>query len=384
MKDISNINVLINASGIVDSGGARVFEKLLNEISACPSHHYYIVCSRGVNLDFLMSRYVTYSNVHFITTPKKGLLYRLYYENFTFRRIISKKDIQLIYNFSGSYQFFIRIPQLVKVQNLLFYTKKLDFSYHHQAHFFLWISHIFKRLVFRFMLIRTKHIEIQSSHVKSYLLDFIDTLEKAFYVKSDIEISNDVFHTPKHYDFSNKIKFLYILGPHFELIHKNLIDFTSAMLVMNDNDIDFEINITLTNEQLKNSKVWNAILNSKTNFLGYISNQEKLSELFCDNTILISTSVVETLGLHVIEGIKNGVVTIAPDEKYANTVYGKNMFKYELFNKDSLVRTIMSVVNYKESYSERILSIQDDLRQSEICKFSSILDVFDEVLNIQK
>ena len=47
------------------------------------------------------------------------------------------------------------------------------------------------KLVFRFMLKRTKHIEIQSSHVKSYLLDFIDTLEKAFYVKSDIEISND-------------------------------------------------------------------------------------------------------------------------------------------------------------------------------------------------
>ena len=146
MKDISNVNVLINASGIVDSGGARVFEKLLNELSASPSHHYYIVCSRGVNLDFLMSRYVTYSNVHFITTPKKGLLYRLYYENFTFRRIINKKDIQLIYNFSDSYQIFSRIPQLLKVQNLLFYSKKLDLPYQHQAHFFLWIRHVCKRL----------------------------------------------------------------------------------------------------------------------------------------------------------------------------------------------------------------------------------------------
>ena len=156
------------------------------------------------------------------------------------------------------------------------------------------------------------------------------------------------------------------------------------MLVMNNKDVDFEINITLSNEQLKSSKVWNASLNSKTNFLGYISNQDKMSQLFCDNTILISTSVIETLGLHVIEGIKNGVVTIAPDEKYANTVYGKNMFKYELFNKDSLVRTIMSVVNYKKSYSKKILSIQDDLRQREISKFSSIVDVFEKVLNIQK
>jgi hypothetical protein len=383
MKDVSNINVLINAFGIIDSGGARVLEKLLKELSANPSYQCHIVCNRSRSLEHLISKYNIYTNVHFITLPKHGLWYRFYYENFTFRRIVSKKNIRLIYNFSGSHQFFIKIPQLVKVQNLLFYSKKLDFSYQHQA-LFLWIKHVFKRSLFRLMLNKSKHIEIQSSHVKSYLIDFIDTQEKAFYLKSDIEISNVVFQAPKQYDFSNKINFLYVVGPHFELIHKNLIDFTSAMLVMNDKDIDFAINITLTHEQLKNSKVWNASLNSKTNFLGYISNQEKMSQLFCDNTILISTSVIETLGLHVIEGIKNGILTIAPDEKYANSVYGKNMFKYELFNKDSLVRAIMSAVNYKKSYSEKILSIQDDLRQSEMSKFDSILNVFDEVLNVQK
>jgi DNA integrity scanning protein DisA with diadenylate cyclase activity len=90
------------------------------------------------------------------------------------------------------------------------------------------------------------------------------------------------------------------------------------------------------------------------------------------------------LGLHIIDGIKNGVITIVPGEEYANTVYGENMFKYELFNKNSLSNTIMTVINCKESYSEKILSIQDDLRQSEMSKFGSILDVFDEVINVQK
>jgi len=73
-----------------------------------------------------------------------------------------------------------------------------------------------------------------------------------------------------------------------------------------------------------------------------------------------------------------------PDEKYTNTVYGENMFKYVLFNKDSLVDAIMTVINFKASYSEKILSIQDDLRQSEMSKFANILDVFDEVINVQK
>ena len=51
---------------------------------------------------------------------------------------------------------------------------------------------------------------------------------------------------------------------------------------------------------------------------------------------------------------------------------------------DSLVSVILSVINYKESYSEKILSIQDDLRQSEISKIDSILNIIDEVINVQK
>ena len=107
-----------------------------------------------------------------------------------------------------------------------------------------------------------------------------------------------------------------------------------------------------------------------------------MTELFCDNTILISTSIIETLGLHVIEGIKNGIITISPDEGYSNSVYGDNMFTYDLFNKNSLLDTISSIVNYEKPYDVRILSIQDDLKQSETKKNSSILNVFNEVLNV--
>jgi len=379
------MNILINAFGIVNSGGISVLEKIFDELLQSQHNQYVFICNNNDAIMKLVDKYKDRNNFEFKIVIHKGFLYRMYFENFIFKKIVNNHTIDLIYNFSGTGQFFINTPQLIKVQNLLFYSKKLDDFYRLNSQFILWVKQIFlKRIVFKLMLNRSKHIEIQSSHVKSCLLYFIDTREKLFYVKSDIEISNGVFHAPKQYDFSNKIKFLYIVGPHFELIHKNLIDFTSAMLVMNDKDIDFEINITLTNEQLNNSKVWDASLNSKTNYLGYMGNQAKMAELFCDNTILISTSVIETLGLHVIEGIKNGVVTIAPDEKYANTVYGKNMFKYELFNKNSLVRTIMSAVNYKESYSEKILSIQDDLRQSEMSKFGSILEVFNEVINVQK
>lgn len=378
--------ILVNAIGVIDSGGIVVLDKFLYECLKDPlRRRYLIVTNDNVNIRKLIGKYKTHILFKFLFINNNGFIYRLFYENLIFRRLVKKHCIDLIYNFSGTAQFFTKTPQLVKIQNLLFYSKKLDGFYQEKRLFLRWFKDILiKRIALIQMLNCANHLEIQSSHVKQHLSDYISIKNKAFYLKSDIDLSVSTFLIPRQYDFSKKIKFLYIVGPHFEGLHKNLQDFTSAMLNLAEASIDFEINITLTSEQMSNSKVWDVYLNSKTNFLGYISDQEKMKELFCDNTILISTSIIETLGLHVIEGIKNGVITISPDEEYANTVYGKNMFKYKLFNKNSLMSVIMSVINYKGSYSEKILSIQDDLRQSEMSKFGAILDVFDEVINVQK
>ena len=381
-RKMSKNSVLINAIGIRDSGGISVLNKTLRDLVSCKNDRYVIICNLCKNTFSLKNRY---KNIEFIFIDNNSFFYRLYYENFKFFKIINQKKVKLVYNFSGSVQFLHKTPQLTKFHNLLFFSKKLDSSYKLKSHCILWIKQVFfKRIMFKFMLIRSMHIEIQSPHVNQYLSDFINTSKKTVYVKSDIDVYDSVFRAPKKYDFVKKIFFLFIVGPHFEYLHKNLLDFTNAMTSFNEKGIDFEINITLTNEQLSKSKCWDTSLNLKTNFLGYISDQETMSELFCDNTILISTSIIETLGLHVLEGIKNGIITITPDEHYANTVYGGNMFRYELFNEDSLVDTIMSVINCKGSYSENILSIQDDLRKSEMSKLSNILGVFDQVLNVQK
>ena len=109
-----------------------------------------------------------------------------------------------------------------------------------------------------------------------------------------------------------------------------------------------------------------------------------MNKLFCSNTILISTSIIETLGLHVIEGIKNGVITIAPDESYARTVYGDNMNLYDTFNSESLLNAIQVVLKSDSSHSELILSLQNRLKKNEMAKHHNIIDVFNEVLNVQK
>jgi glycosyltransferase involved in cell wall biosynthesis len=377
--------ILVNALGVIDSGGIVVLDKFLCECLEYPlGRRYLIIANDNFNIRQLLGKYKENSLFDLLIIKNKGFMYRLFYENLIFRKLVKEHCIDLIYNFSGTTQFFTKTPQLIKIQNLLFYSKKLDGSYQEKKLFLRWLKDIFvKRMIFIQMLSFATHFEIQSSHVKRCLSDFINTRNKFFYVKSDVDVSDIEFHTPRQYDFAKKIKFLYIVGPHFESLHKNFQDFTNAMMSLAEAGIGFEINITLSNEQLSSSKVWDASLDSKTNFLGYISDQEKIMELFCDNTILISTSVIETLGLHVIEGIKHGVITIVPDEEYANTVYGSNLFKYKLFNTNALFSTVMTIINGNGPYSDKILSAQDDLRQSEMSKLYSIQDVFDEVINVQ-
>ncbi len=378
------MDILVNAFGITDSGGLEVFDKLLGEICINTSYRYYIICNKSDGIDRLKIKYYPNSNLQFILIPNKGLLHRLYYENFSFRRLIKNRNIQLIYNFSGSYQFFMKIPQIVKVQNLLFFSKKLDSVYIQRKQFVLWFKQVLlKRIIFKFMLNRSSYVDIQSKHVKSYLSDFINTKDKIFFIKSDIDVSISLFHKPKQYDFSKKIKFLYIVGPHFEYVHKNFIDFTEAMINLDKKGVDFEINITLTKNQLNKSKLWNKNLNSKTNFVGYVSDRCKMEELFCNNTVLISTSIIETLGLHVVEAIKSGIFIIAPDESYADAVYGKNMVKYKLFNSDSLLNSIMNVINDEKFDNKSILFLQDDLKKSEMSKYTNVLNIFDEVVSVQ-
>ena len=382
------MNILINTIGIQDSGGITVLTKLFKELQIDSSKKYIIICNNNFNINSLIQKYQNIEMFKFILLEKKGFLYRLYYENIIFNKIIKKNRIHLVYNFSGSAQFFLNIPQITKVQNLLFYSKKIDRIYFQRKAYLQWFKQVFfKRLVFHSMLRQVKHIEAQSSHVKDYVSDFIDISNKQFFIKSDIEASKNLLEDPKQYDFLKKIRFLYIVGPHFEYFHKNFEDFVKAMIEFKKGSFDFEIVVTLTKEQLENSNLWDKNLDEKTYFLGYIS-KEELKKQFQDNTLLISTSVIETLGLHVVEAIQNGILAIVPNEKYSLDVYGANIFTYELFHIKTLVDTIKNIRLLDANQIEDIIQKnQDYLIKNENTKYQNILDIFDQILkdkNVQK
>jgi len=379
------MNILINALGIQDSGGLKVLKKVLNECIKNDKYIYFIYVNNNVNIKKLSEKYRKFKELRFEIIEKSSFLYRLYYENFIFRNILKDKNIDLIYNFSGTAQPFLKTSQLIKIHNLLFYTKTLDDIYKREGKYIDWLKQVYlKRLVFKLMVQSSKYFEIQSLHVKEYMSDFININKKTFFIKSDIDVRDGEFYLPKKYDFRKKVKFLYIVGPHFTYRHKNFRDFTNTMLELSSLNIDFEINITLTHEQLNQSILWDARLNKITNFLGYIDSQKGMDKLFCDNTILISTSIIETLGLHVIEAIKKGVVPIVPSKKYSYSVYGENVVTYKLFNTKSLLKAIFSIIDGEINYEENIMMLQNDLKINENKKYKNIIEIFKEVKNVQK
>jgi len=379
------LKILVNAIGIVDSGGIRVLDKLLAEcISSNEQYEYIILLTKSNILDHLHNKYQNQEIFTFKQLEFKNYIHRLFYENAIFKKLIAKHEIDLVYNFTGTAQFFLNCPQLVKVHNLLFYSKKLDRQYIKKSRVFLWLKQVFlKRIVFKIMLNQSKYIEIQAMHVQSHLSDFINIKNKQLFIKSDIEVENYSFDEPKKYDFNKKLKFLYIVGPHFDYMHKNFKEFVNAMIEIDKLGINFEINITLSKEQLLESNLWNNALNSKTNFYGYIKDSNKIRALFTDNTILVSTSVIETLGLHVIEAIKNGIVIITPNEYYAIEVYGRNRYGYDLFDINSFCEIVKKFINDESGIIEKnILIQQEHLRVNEKGKLNKIDDVFKEVLNV--
>jgi len=377
---------LINAFGISSAGGITVLKKTIYEFLDNQENQYYIFVFSNQNILNLVQEFNNKENIHFKIYNDYGILFRLLRENLYFLGFVLRNNISLIYNFTGTRQLLFGIPTIVKIQNLLFFTKKLDSIYFDNNKRILWLKQIlFKRFIFGLMLRYSKNIEIQSIHVKNELSNFINLDNKNFFIKNDFFIDQSHFSEPKQYDFNKKITFLYIVGPHFSLPHKNIDDFVKTMVMLFDSGLNFHVNITLTYEELKRSGLWNDKLNKITSFLGYIDSNKRMKTLFFNNVILISTSVTETLGLHVLEATLNGVLCIVPNESYSENVYGYSVLTYNLFDCESLIQTIIQLKSCNASVCHGlILDNQHYICHNENNKYRNSVSIFNDVLKKEK
>jgi len=374
--------ILINALGNKNSGGISILRKTVQELVLDKESQYYIFVYSGKYIDNLMLELNYCNNVHFVVWNNYGLIYRVLFENILMFFYIKNNNISLIYNLTGTNQFFSKVPSITKIQNLLFFTKRLDMLYFKKNKRLLWLRQIFfKRIILSLMLRVAKNIEIQSTHVRGELSNFVNIKNKNFFLKNDFSICDRDFSSPKNYDFNRQLIFLYIVGPHFLMPHKNIDDFVKTMVELLNFGLNFQIQITLTRQELEHSGLWDKKLNKVTSFLGYLENKKSMQNLFADNVVLISTSVIETIGLHVIDAVTHGILTIVPNESYSVEVYGGNTFTYNLFNHHSLIETIYKMKGYNNADCQKmILNNQDYLFRNESDKYKKSYHIFKDVL----
>ena len=374
--------ILINTLGIRDSGGMTVLNRVLEECSLNKSNNYLVVCSNNENINILYNDYKDKKHLVFKFFQVKSVLHRLYIENVTFKFLQKLHNIKLIYNFSGSAQFFSKTPQLIKLHDLSYFSRAVSREFFAQKRYFEWFKKIFiKRLVFSIMIKQADFLEMQSRHVQSHIQDYIDISAKKIFFKSDIDIERKDFKRPVIMDPMAKLTLIYIVGPHFQSVHKNFKTFVTAVSKLKNEGFDFEIAVTLTKEELRRSTLWNQSLNSRTRFLGYLP-KAQLTRIFKSNSILVSTSIIETLGLHVIEAVQNGVLAIVPNEKYSLNVYGPSALTYETFSSVSLAEAIRNTNSFNCACVREILGdCKNYLIKNEKLKLLSISEIFDTVIS---
>ena len=123
------MKVLVNAFGISSAGGITVLKKTIYEFLDNQENQYYIFVFSNQNILNLVQNFNNIDNVHFKIYNNYGILLRLLLENLYFLSFALRNKISLIYNFTGTRQLLFGIPTILKIQNLAFFTKKLDAIY---------------------------------------------------------------------------------------------------------------------------------------------------------------------------------------------------------------------------------------------------------------
>ena len=120
------MKVLVNAFGISSAGGITVLKKTIYEFLENQENQYYIFVFKNQNILNLLKEFNNIDNIHFKIYNDYGILFRLLRENLYFLSFVLRNNISLIYNISGTRQLLFGIPTILKIQNIVYWTKKLD------------------------------------------------------------------------------------------------------------------------------------------------------------------------------------------------------------------------------------------------------------------
>ncbi len=281
------------------------------------------------------------------------ILFRMYLDICFIPYFISKNKISKLLAFGN----FLISPVKVKKVVLLHHPYIVDNILLNKLSFLPKIIEKLKRFVFYITIKNVDIVVVQSNYMKRLLLEvwgndikncvIANPISKNFVKNYSLDEINDfIKHRIKSID---KIKILYVSRFY---PHKNHIFLVNLSKVLNENNINHEILITVDFRQQETLDFQKRITKENTSIksIGEIS-QFELETYYKTSHIFIFPSNSETFGNPMIEAMKFGLPIVVPNLEYAQSIVEEAGIYYNqndiLECQDSIKRLISNNDNYR-------------------------------------
>jgi len=291
------------------TGAASILEMYYNRFVADEKTETYIVTS--------VLDYNELEHVHIIRLPwvKKSWLHRIYCDLIYVRRLIKEYHINSVINLQNVAIPFVHVPQTVYLHNAIPLT---DYKFSIKNEYILWF---YKNVIGKLIMHNLKYancIIVQAEWIKELLIKYgflpsiinVERVESTFVTDSETRIDTE------------QAIFFY---PASSMSYKNHSVVLKACSMLKEKGIrDYRVVFTLNPNVDKNAmkiKELSTQLGLPTDFVGTL-NHDQMSKMY-RQTILLFPSLLETVGLPLIEAKQFNSRIIVADLPYAKEAIGK-------------------------------------------------------------
>lgn len=332
----------INAIGTRHSGAAQVLLDLLEGLIKIPEIKKIKVF---VSSDRIF-KFPNNDKLKIIDAPSitNNLIIRFFWLQFYFGHWLSNYKCDIVYNFNnlaGN----LSLPQVLFIQQSLYFSKEAINSYFISSNVSL-ISRIRKiiepflmKMFFKVSVNNCKKIIVQTETMKEWVCNKLNIPKNRIIVILP-EIPNFFYGKRKatrkllkEID-SNSKNWLYVGNTE---PYKNLKIIYEIAKLAESKNIDWKFHIVTPSKNIP----WKHPLIKWYNYL----EREKLKKMYFNADALIIPSLVETVGLPMLEAISIGIPVIAADRSYAHEICGDSALYFNPYCSSELFRCLLELNN---------------------------------------
>lgn len=314
-------------------GAATILEQFIKEFKSDSANNYIVALST--------MRFENYSNVEFINFPwiKKSRLHRLWFDVVYFKRLVRKYKPDRILSLQNCTVSAGKIEQEVYFHNALPLSEK---RYSLRESKTMWIYQNILGRYWKRTLKKASKIYVQAEWIKRALVTKWHLNEKIITVKKP---APDARYMER---FARKDKGIVLFYPANTALYKNHAKLLEAFSQVCKELGDSSPTLVLTGNGGGLSEAAKRIAdsNGRIKFVGKLSKDEMI-ETYCSSA-LIFPSLIETVGLPLMEAKALGSFIIANDAEYAHEAVGSydKVIYVDAQKTEEIKKAIVEYVNW--------------------------------------